>query len=334
MENKRLEYVDFARGMGVLLMVMGHVGFGGKFSLFIHAFHMPVFFLFSGMFYREMPLRERFRRRFDTLLRPYIIWGGIAFAIWYVLHGFFGYDAGSSAISRLKHLAVTNTTGLPVAGALWFLTALFCCEMISAALLKMMKNKPYPWTMGTAALCLILGALMGGFLKGRTPWGIAQGMVSVFFYCLGYFANSRKLVQKHIPLVWISLAMLAWAVLIFLNGDVNLRTSVYGFLPLFVLNAVLGGYFLLYIGREIEERPRLQASGIWKYITGVGVNSMTYVVTNQIVLLFWKRLSEWIPGGGRLIRFQPVLLVLTLATIFAIDRLIKGKSRRILFGRS
>ena len=318
----------------MLLMILGHVGIPKSLDMFIHAFHMPIFFLFSGMFYREMPLRERLRKRFATLLRPYILWGGIAFAIWWGLHRFCGYDSGNSTFSRLKHLAVTNTTGLPIAGALWFLTALFFCEIISSVILKKLKYKPYLWTMGAALLCLILGALGGSFLKGRTPWAIAQGMVSVFFYCSGYIMESKKLLQRHISLAWISFGILAWVGLIFLNGSVNLRSSNFGFLPLFVLNAVLGGYFLLYIGKQMEGQPRLQVSRIWKYITGIGANSMAYVVTNQIVLVLWQHVSELISGGGKIIQYKPVLFLLTLVSIFAIDRIIRGKIRRIMFGRS
>lgn len=33
------------------MMVMGHVGFGNKFDLWIHAFHMPMWFIISGYFF-------------------------------------------------------------------------------------------------------------------------------------------------------------------------------------------------------------------------------------------------------------------------------------------
>ena len=51
--NKRLTYMDIFRGMGIILMIMGHVGFGKVFDHFIHAFHMPMFFFISGFFYNR-----------------------------------------------------------------------------------------------------------------------------------------------------------------------------------------------------------------------------------------------------------------------------------------
>lgn len=51
--EQRLDYVDAFRGLGIIAMVMGHIGFGEIFDHFIHAFHMPMFFFISGFFYRK-----------------------------------------------------------------------------------------------------------------------------------------------------------------------------------------------------------------------------------------------------------------------------------------
>ena len=51
--DKRVEYIDIFRAIGIILMIMGHVGFGDRFDYFIHAFHMPMFFIISGLFYKN-----------------------------------------------------------------------------------------------------------------------------------------------------------------------------------------------------------------------------------------------------------------------------------------
>lgn len=40
MQLERKEHIDIFRGLGIILMIMGHIGFGGAFNHFIHAFHM------------------------------------------------------------------------------------------------------------------------------------------------------------------------------------------------------------------------------------------------------------------------------------------------------
>lgn len=42
--ESRAENIDVFLGFGIILMVMGHIGFGSIFDQFIHAFHMPMFF--------------------------------------------------------------------------------------------------------------------------------------------------------------------------------------------------------------------------------------------------------------------------------------------------
>ena len=43
--KKRIEYIDVYRGLGIILMIMGHIYFGKLFDIFIHAFHIPMFFI-------------------------------------------------------------------------------------------------------------------------------------------------------------------------------------------------------------------------------------------------------------------------------------------------
>ena len=49
----RIEYIDIFRSFGIILMIMGHIGYGDTFDFFIHAFHMPMFFFISGYFYQS-----------------------------------------------------------------------------------------------------------------------------------------------------------------------------------------------------------------------------------------------------------------------------------------
>lgn len=57
-EEGRIEYIDVFRSMGIILMIMGHIGFGKNFNHFIFAFHMPMFFFISGMFFQVTQEKE------------------------------------------------------------------------------------------------------------------------------------------------------------------------------------------------------------------------------------------------------------------------------------
>lgn len=62
--NKRLDWIDKAKGIGIILVVYGHVARGifnagipmneksfGIIDSVIYSFHMPLFFFLSGFFF-------------------------------------------------------------------------------------------------------------------------------------------------------------------------------------------------------------------------------------------------------------------------------------------
>ena len=46
---KRNQWVDVAKGIAIILMVLGHTAIPDSLSRFIYSFHMPLFFIASGM---------------------------------------------------------------------------------------------------------------------------------------------------------------------------------------------------------------------------------------------------------------------------------------------
>lgn len=48
--TKRIEYIDIARGMAMLLVILGHcfTSVDATLNKFILSFHMPLFFFLSG----------------------------------------------------------------------------------------------------------------------------------------------------------------------------------------------------------------------------------------------------------------------------------------------
>ena len=60
-ENRkmRLEWVDISKGIGILLVIIGHcVYIGGSIHNWIFSFHMPLFFILSGMFIKDEPVQK------------------------------------------------------------------------------------------------------------------------------------------------------------------------------------------------------------------------------------------------------------------------------------
>jgi fucose 4-O-acetylase-like acetyltransferase len=90
---KRVDWIDYAKGIGIFLVVFGHV-IRGLFSSYgeenlmglqpidtwIYTFHMPLFFFVSGLFSitsEHKTIKEFILEKSRTILYPYVIWCGI-----------------------------------------------------------------------------------------------------------------------------------------------------------------------------------------------------------------------------------------------------------------
>ncbi|MFC3440977.1 acyltransferase family protein [Sphingobium rhizovicinum] len=67
----RLDWVDVARGIGIVAVVVGHVWTRGPLRDAMYSFHMPLFFLLSGMLSRPHPAGAFTRRQLVSQMRPY-----------------------------------------------------------------------------------------------------------------------------------------------------------------------------------------------------------------------------------------------------------------------
>ncbi len=67
----RLDWVDVARGIGIIAVVIGHAWTSGPLRDAMYSFHMPLFFLLSGILSRPHPSGPFLRRQLATQMRPY-----------------------------------------------------------------------------------------------------------------------------------------------------------------------------------------------------------------------------------------------------------------------
>jgi fucose 4-O-acetylase-like acetyltransferase len=94
-DARRLSWIDYAKGIAICLVVVGHVNRGlisaglanaesdsvlTRVNLYIYAFHMPVFFFVGGMFCRRLrsrPAAQGFASIVSSVVYPYFFWATI-----------------------------------------------------------------------------------------------------------------------------------------------------------------------------------------------------------------------------------------------------------------
>lgn len=93
--NSRLTALDSLRGFGILLVVLGHTSWSAGLVSWIFSFHMPLFFIISGMLFHERQFLDSFKKKAARLLIPYLFFGIVTFAYWALIERRLRGDEGS-----------------------------------------------------------------------------------------------------------------------------------------------------------------------------------------------------------------------------------------------
>lgn len=139
-KKTRITYFDFAKGIGILLVVYGHIEYISDSTRgWISSFHMPLFFIISGMLMaykneQEKPFINILKKRSKGILVPYL---------WFSLLYFF-IDIMNVILKKIDmhtfiENAISSVTFYGVS-VLWFLPALFIAEIVAILLIKYTKR--------------------------------------------------------------------------------------------------------------------------------------------------------------------------------------------------
>ena len=82
-ESNRIEEVDISKGIGMVLVITGHLCVGAPLRNFIYSFHMPLFFVLSGFVYNIARARTRKAIQIKKILAEYIEWSGVS-VLWFL----------------------------------------------------------------------------------------------------------------------------------------------------------------------------------------------------------------------------------------------------------
>lgn len=87
MSQNRNRWLDIAKGIAITLMIAGHTPIPSVMSHFIYAFHMPLFFIASGLVsnYEKYSLMDYIKHKSYTLLLPFVCYSTIvAFLMYFI----------------------------------------------------------------------------------------------------------------------------------------------------------------------------------------------------------------------------------------------------------
>jgi fucose 4-O-acetylase-like acetyltransferase len=239
----RQVWVNYAKGIGIILVVFGHVNRGlysagisfseSGYQLLdsvIYTFHMPLFFFLSGLFFVQSIERKGKAQfivsKIDTLVYPYIIWS--------LLQGMVEVTL-SRYTNNPSNMSDVFTLFTQPRAQFWFLYALFMVFVVATLLYN--RNRfnlilpllivastllyVYSQTLGNAfhinfvtrfMLFFLLGALAMRYAEQITTMGFAAVICSLLAFVAIEWLFHAYLHQNYTNTGWLSLLVAVVAI--------------------------------------------------------------------------------------------------------------------------
>ena len=284
-QRKRLDYLDIAKAFLIISVVLCHSPFENAY--YLYWFHMPAFFIISGMLYkRGMNIKEQAIKFFV----PYAIFSLIDINFNYIM-----YYHGNFSLSDLIHEIIKYSYGGKATwGVFWFIPVMFVTKVVFDQLNKRLTSKKLTF------LCILSYILAHIYSMSFIPssvteitenqfvfWNLDAVLITLPYYALGYYItklNIQRVFKETYTLILSSIGVVAMFILNSSMGIgyyLNIKYSYYKD-PIFdILMPVTTTIFILSLSYQISKFK------CKKLFTIIGANSLVIMYLHkQIATLF------------------------------------------------
>lgn len=293
--SQREKAFDIAKGIGMLAVILGHMSIPAKLGDFIFSFHMPMFFLINGYFFKkkEISNTKYIIMKMKTLILPYVVTCifVIAFSTLFQLKQ---GVAISGILENAKSWVLASVYGsgtfthflkwnFRIIGAIWFLLAMFWADVVFHFVLN--SKNPYVW--GT-----ILSMI--GYFTAKVVWlpmSIQAGLSAIFFIQIGYFIKQKNMLQIYENNRQVfCLSVIFWGIAVMYSGKLYMVGNNYGGGFLDIIGAVSATFLILKCSKILEKR----CGKIAELLSLYGKNSLIVLCFHLVELntFPWSTINE------------------------------------------
>lgn len=309
MTFKRSDYIDIAKGLGMLAVVWAHIMIDGPTAVIAYGFDIPLFFFLSGLVFNNekyKDFRTFVKSRVKNLLIPYIFFFIITFAAWAAFCIITHYETKSFS-DVFFELFLSHGSGefIPQNPPLWFVPCLFAVEIIYYAFCKAHD--------AVKIIISIVLASIGYFLiipnsffdfKSNLPWSIEGAFRAVIFYTAGNITASHLKIngltkvivsRKTLSTIIMLLCLCAFVPLALFNGQVSVGSNEYGKSNiLFYITGFIGTAAAIIFACKTESFDKSRNLKVINNLKWIGRNSFFFMaihypvhtITNMVTITF------------------------------------------------
>lgn len=253
--KQRIEWIDIAKGLGIIMVIAGHT-IALRYSQWLYAFHLPLFFFLSGLVYNQLKYNNYVffaKVKAKQILLPWVVFFLIALTFCLIIPQ---WRENLSMHQILVELYTTNSNNIQNS-SIWYLICMFVALNLLYFTNKIKRTK-------TAIALFVLTAILflwikkffllsSGFiplLGGRLPFKMDSAMLALVFLAAANWNKDRfmKMVTAW-KYGWGGAILLA--VVLFgasvLNGWTNMNSLDCGRIPLLYYPIAFLGIFVVCI---------------------------------------------------------------------------------------
>ncbi len=354
-KKKRLDYLDMTKGLGMILVLIGHLQGDSIFTFspyiqplcaFIFSFHMPMFFIVSGILLaikndEIRPFADVAKSRFRGIMIPYL-W----FSFFYLLVVIWALIRGEIAPQTL-YLNIWYVLSCYGMNVLWFLPALYFGELLFIFIRRRIRDDaPFIAIVVLSNAVVYLAAYFVGIAKYPTPFYervhdliivilrpvLVCGFISIGYYVHKFFRKGTRLgdffakpqvdekgrVAVRYQMAYIVLGLMLFGVCLALfkiNNGIDFRSLAFRNVFFFFVCALSGSYGMIVLCKGL---PRVGLFCYW------GIGSLIFMVTHnsQTVLTFSLKtamyVNQYLTRARGYICYAIVVMIITAYSTFMI----------------
>ena len=275
MNNTREKWIDNAKGLAMLMVIIGHLSgdLTGIWDFsFVYGIHLVMFFILAGYTTRKKEITSEFlNQKFHRLMIPYFITCG-AIMLTDIVNCYMWHDGTVETVTRVIGVDLTRNffasgsatyfgtidIGTRI-GAIWFLPAMFFAVVFFQIVLKYSEDRDDIAGILSAGIA-VLGVITARFIW--FPFSVQAGMMATFFFWIGYIVKKQQLLSKlrwyHYIIAQIILLIgiyKGYCNVAFANADINdwmisIAVGLSGCLLVYLCAVLYRGKILEYIGKN------------------------------------------------------------------------------------
>ncbi|HKI80870.1 MAG TPA: acyltransferase family protein [Pseudodesulfovibrio sp.] len=252
--------IDIAKAFGITLVVIGHSYSPFPLEKIIYSFHMPLFFIVSGLLYKSRGIVRTMRNKWYGLAAPYLLALLVTLPVLWVI----GRGDAFNAHLIIDTLGAKNEE-LIWNSPMWFLPSLFSTFLFFVLIEAVTRN------IRIAAVAGMVLGLLGSYLvpsiRGLLFFGLDTAVPALFFFSLGVLASNSEGPRAASPkwnLTAFALCFAAWAAARFLGGHPYFVMAKFRIAPymFFFATGVAGSFAVVYFARFLEQTWKRGASSM------------------------------------------------------------------------